>query len=48
MPPFTFGILVWGVVSYDKYRSKIDKFQGRAVRFGFVKEAMPVLSLLDA
>ena len=30
---FTYGISVWGVASYDKYLSKIDKFQKRAVRF---------------
>ena len=47
IPLFTYGILVWGVVGYDKYLSKTDKFQGRAVRFGFLKEATPVLSLQD-
>ena len=47
IPLFTNGILVLGVVGYDKSVSKTDKFQGRAVRFGFLKEATPVLSLLD-
>ena len=37
-----------GVASYDNYLSKIDKFQKRAVRFGFLKEVSPVLSLLEA
>ena len=45
---FTYGISVWGVSSHDKYLSKIDKFQERAVRFGFLKEAMPILSLVEA
>ena len=44
----TYGISVWDVASYDKYLSKIDKFQKRAVRFGFLKEDSPVLSLLEA
>ena len=44
----TYGISVWGVGSYDKYLSKIDKFQKRAVRFGFLKQVSPVLSLLEA
>ena len=35
---FSYGISVWGVASYDKHLSKIDKFQKRAVRFGFLKE----------
>ena len=47
IPIFTNGISVLGVVGYDKSVSKTDKFQGRAVRFGFLKEATPVLSLLD-
>ena len=38
---FTYGILVWGVTSYDKYLTKIDKVQERVVRFGFFKEAHP-------
>lgn len=37
IPLFTHGILVWGVASYDKDLSKIGKFQGRVVRFGFIK-----------
>ena len=47
IPLFTNGISVLGVVGYDKSVSKTDKFQGRAVRFGFLREATPVLSLLD-
>ena len=39
IPLFTYGILVWGVASYDKYLSKIGKFQGRVFRFGFIKGA---------
>ena len=38
IPLFTYGISVWGVASYEKYLSKIDKFQTRTVRFGFLKE----------
>ena len=45
---FTYGISVWEVASYDKYLSKIDKFQKTAVRFEFLKEVSLVLSLLDA
>ena len=45
---FTYGISLWSVASYDKYLSKVDKFQKRAVRFGFLKEATPILSLLEA
>ena len=26
IPIFTYGVSVWGVASYDKYLSKIDKF----------------------
>lgn len=37
IPLFIYGILVWGVASYVKYLSKIGKFQGRVVRFGFIK-----------
>ena len=48
IPIFTYGISVWGVASYDKYLSKIDKFQKRTVRFGFLKEVSLVLSLLEA
>ena len=48
IPIFTYGISVWGVASYDKYLSKIDNFQKRTVRFGFLKEFSPVLSLLEA
>ena len=48
IPLFTYGISVWSVASYDKYLSKVDKFQRRAVRFGFLKEATPILSLLEA
>jgi len=44
----TYGISVWGVGSYDKYLSKNDKFQKRAVRLGFPKEVSPVLSPLEA
>ena len=40
--------LVWNVANYDKYLSKIDKFQKRADRFGFLKEFSPVLSLIEA
>ena len=39
---------LWDVGSYDKCLSKIDKFQKRAVRFGFLKEVSPVLSVLEA
>ena len=39
IPLFIYGILVWGVASYYKYLSKIGKFQGRVVRFGFIKGA---------
>ena len=45
---FTYGIWVWGVASYDKYLSKIDKFRKREVGFDFFKEAAPILSLLQA
>ena len=45
IPIFTYGISVWGVASYDTYLSKIDKFQKRTVRFGFLEEFSPVLSL---
>ena len=38
IPIFTYGISVWDVGSYDKCLSKIDRFQKRAVRFGFLKE----------
>ena len=48
IPLFTYGISVWSVASYDKYLSKVDKFQRRVVRFGFLKEATPILSLLEA
>ena len=48
IPVFTYGISVWDVASYDKCLSQIDKFQKRAVRFGFLKEVSPVLSLLEA
>ena len=48
IPIFTYGISVWGVATYHKYLSKIDKFQKRTVRFGFLKEFSPVLSLLEA
>ena len=48
IPIFTYGISVWGVASYDTYLSKIDKFQKRTVRFGFLEEFSPVLSLLEA
>ena len=47
IPLFAYGILVWGVASYDKYLCKIGKFQGRVVRFGFIKGAPPILSLLE-
>ena len=36
IPIFTYGISLWGVASYDKYLSKIYKFQKRAVSFGFL------------
>ena len=32
----------------DKYLSKIDTFQKRAVCFGFLKETTPILRLLEA
>ena len=48
IPVFTYGISVWDVACYDKCLSQIDKFQKRAVRFGFLKEVSPVLSLLEA
>ena len=48
IPIFTYGISVRGVASYDKYLPKIDNFQKRTVRFGFLKEFSPVLSLLEA
>ena len=48
VPIFTYGISVRCVASYDKYLSKIEKFQKRTVRFGFLKEYSPVLSLLEA
>ena len=47
IPLFTYGILVWGVARYDKYLSKIGKFQGRVVRFGFIKGAPGISSLLE-
>ena len=43
-----YGISVWGFGSYDKYLSKNDKFQKRAVRFGFLKEVSPVISPSEA
>ena len=45
---FSYGISVWSVASYDKHLSKIDKFQKRTVRFGFLKNVSPLLSLLEA
>ena len=48
IPLFTYGISVWGVASYDKYLSKIDKFQKREVGFGLFKEASLILSPLEA
>ena len=48
IPIFTYGISVWGVASYDKWLSKIDRFQKRAVRCGLLKEVLPVVSLLEA
>ena len=45
---YFYCISVWGVASYDTYPSKIDKFQKRTVRFGFLEEFSPVLSLLEA
>ena len=39
---------LWDVGTYDKCLFKIDKFQKRAVRFGFLKEVSPVLSVLEA
>ena len=48
IPIFTYGISVWSVACYDKHVSKIDKFQKRAVRFGFLKNVSPLLSLLEA
>ena len=44
---FTYGISVWGTATCDKYLSGIDKFQKRAVRFGFLKEVTPVACLLE-
>ena len=44
---FTYGISVSGTATYDKYLSRIDKFQKRAVRFGFLKEVTPVACLLE-
>ena len=44
---FTYGISVWSTATYDKYLSRIDKFQKRAFRFGFLKEVMPVACLLE-
>ena len=41
IPLFTYGISVWGVASYEKYLSKIDKFQTRTVRFGFLRVGRP-------
>ena len=42
VPIFTYGISIWDVASYDKYLSQLDKFQKRAVRFGFLKKLLPV------
>ena len=42
---FTYGFSVWGTATYDKYLSKIDKFQKRAVRFGFLQEVTPAACL---
>ena len=39
---------IYRVSSHDKHPSKIDKLQERAVRFGFLKGAMPILSLAEA
>ena len=39
---------LWDVGTYDKCLFKIDKFQKRVVRFGFLKEVSPVLSVLEA
>ena len=39
---------LWDVGTYDKCLFKIDKFQKRTVRFGFLKEVSPVLSVLEA
>ena len=47
IPIFTYGISVWGVASYDEWLSKIDRFQKRAVRFGLLKEVLPLVSLLE-
>ena len=48
IPVFTYSISVWDVASYDKCLSQIDKLQKRAVRFGFLKEVSPFLSLSGA
>ena len=48
IPIFTYGISVWGVASYDTNLSKIDKFQERTVRFGFLEQFSLVLRLLEA
>ena len=44
---FTYGISVWGTATYNKYLSRIDKFQKRAVRFGFLKKVTPAANLLE-
>ena len=44
---YQYGISVWGAAAYDKYLSRIYKFQERAVRFGFLKEVTPVACLLE-
>jgi hypothetical protein len=37
-----------GSASYHKYLLSIDKFENRAVKFGYLKYVTPVLDLLDA
>ena len=47
MSLFTYGIQVWGVASYSKYLSDIDKIQTRAMKYGYVKSVVPVQDMLE-
>ena len=38
---------MWGVASYSKYLSNIDKIQTRAMKYGYVKSVLPVQDMLE-
>ena len=42
MPVLSYGVELWGCTYYNKYLSQIDKFVGRARKYGYTSKSYSI------